>query len=287
MSDWNRGGREDDQRRYGSEDRDRREFGGRDRWRDQGQSGGERRSFGQGGQDEEHRNFRDWEDPQRAYGTSGAGSRGYGQQEFRGQESRSRFGDQDYGSMSSQRGYGERNDDSRRFGGREDGRQGYGQQGYGQQGGGAFDARNDMVRRVSDGESDRGMRSFGEHRGRGPKNYSRSDDRIREDVNDRLSDDSWLDASEIEVQVVSGEVTLIGIVHSREDKRRAEDLAEQVSGAKHVQNNLRVQQGAGSQNMGQQNTAQGATANTGQQRGAGQQGSGGASQTRGSGANLS
>ncbi len=82
----------------------------------------------------------------------------------------------------------------------------------------------------------------GQHRGRGPKGYTRSDDRICEDVNDRLSDDPFVDASEIEVSVSSCEVTLTGTVDSRDAKRRAEDIAEQVSGVKHVQNNLRVQQ---------------------------------------------
>ena len=80
----------------------------------------------------------------------------------------------------------------------------------------------------------------GLHRGRGPKSYSRSDGRILEDVNDRLTDDPFLDASDIEVSVEKGEVTLSGQVSSRHDKRRAEDLAENVSGVKHVQNNLRV-----------------------------------------------
>src|SRR6202008_3836799 len=74
-----------------------------------------------------------------------------------------------------------------------------------------------------------------------PKNYPRSDERSREDVNDRLSDDSWLDAAEIEVQVANAEVTLSGVVRERDDKRRAEDIAEQVAGVRHVQNNLRVQ----------------------------------------------
>ena len=78
------------------------------------------------------------------------------------------------------------------------------------------------------------------HRGRGPKGYSRSDERIRDDVNDRLTDDPFLDASDIEVMVDKGEVTLTGKVTSREDKRRAEDLADNVSGVKHVQNNLRL-----------------------------------------------
>ena len=80
----------------------------------------------------------------------------------------------------------------------------------------------------------------GEHRGRGPKNYTRSDERIRDDINDRLTDDSWLDAQEIDVEVSGREVTLSGTVMSREDKRRAEQLAESVSGVDHVQNNLRV-----------------------------------------------
>ena len=43
----------------------------------------------------------------------------------------------------------------------------------------------------------------GQHQGRGPKGYTRCDDRIREDVNDRLSDDRFVDVSEIEVTVSS------------------------------------------------------------------------------------
>lgn len=80
----------------------------------------------------------------------------------------------------------------------------------------------------------------GPHRGRGPKGYSRSDARINEDVHDRLSDAPWLDASDIEVVVEKGEVTLGGHVESRADKRLAEDIAESVSGVQHCQNNLRV-----------------------------------------------
>ena len=82
-----------------------------------------------------------------------------------------------------------------------------------------------------------------EHRGRGPKGYRRSDERIKEDVNDRLSDDYYLDASDVEVAVTNTEVTLTGTVTSREDKRRAEDIAESVSGVTNVENRLRVKQG--------------------------------------------
>lgn len=80
------------------------------------------------------------------------------------------------------------------------------------------------------------------HSGRGPKGYIRSDERIREDVSDRLTDDWLVDASNIEVTVASAEVTLSGTVDSRQAKRRAEDCAESVSGVRNVQNNLRVQQ---------------------------------------------
>jgi osmotically-inducible protein OsmY len=79
-----------------------------------------------------------------------------------------------------------------------------------------------------------------EHRGKGPKGYQRSDARIEEDVNDRLSDDPVLDASNITVTVKEAEVTLDGFVSSRWGKRRAEDLVDDVSGVRHVQNNLRV-----------------------------------------------
>ena len=80
----------------------------------------------------------------------------------------------------------------------------------------------------------------GAYRGIGPKNYTRSDERLREDVCDRLTEDGDIDASGIEVEVSNGEVTLSGGVPTRDQRRRAEDCAEQVSGAKHVQNNIRV-----------------------------------------------
>lgn len=78
------------------------------------------------------------------------------------------------------------------------------------------------------------------HRGRGPKNYRRSDERIREDINDRLTEHDWLDASDVEVSVTAGEVTLSGAVENRHAKRLAEDIAESVVGVTNVQNNLRV-----------------------------------------------
>lgn len=80
------------------------------------------------------------------------------------------------------------------------------------------------------------------HRGRGPRGYTRSDERIREDVSDRLTDNPVIDASEIDVAVQNGEVTLNGHVDSRYSKRLAEDVVEDISGVRHVQNNLRVRE---------------------------------------------
>ena len=76
--------------------------------------------------------------------------------------------------------------------------------------------------------------------GRGPRGYQRTDDRIREDVCDRLTDDPRIDASDIEVHVKGGELTIAGSVRTRDEKRFAEDLAERVTGVREVNNNLRV-----------------------------------------------
>ncbi len=81
----------------------------------------------------------------------------------------------------------------------------------------------------------------GLYAGRGPRGYRRSDERIREDINDHLTDDWYVDASDVEVTVNNGLVTLTGRVDSRDDKRRAEDIAESVSGVMDVSNQLRVE----------------------------------------------
>jgi osmotically-inducible protein OsmY len=91
------------------------------------------------------------------------------------------------------------------------------------------------------GDEEAARRREQDHRGRGPSDYTRSDERIREDANDRLTEDWRLDASNITVTVEQGEITLNGTVADRNAKRRAEDVVDRISGVKHVQNNLRVQ----------------------------------------------
>lgn len=78
------------------------------------------------------------------------------------------------------------------------------------------------------------------HRGKGPRDYRRRDERILEDINDRLCDNAYIDASEMEVSVSSGDVVLAGRVEDRESKRLAEDIAESVAGVQNVENRLRV-----------------------------------------------
>ncbi|AFL54011.1 osmotically-inducible protein OsmY [Sinorhizobium fredii] len=110
---------------------------------------------------------------------------------------------------------------------------------------GFFERAGDEVASWFGDEDAERRRQMDQHRGKGPKGYTRSDSRIQEDVSDRLSDDGALDASDIEVSVTSGEVQLSGFVETKWAKRRAEDLAENVSGVSHVQNNIRLR-GAGS-----------------------------------------
>ncbi|OYX29866.1 MAG: hypothetical protein B7Y99_12450 [Caulobacterales bacterium 32-69-10] len=80
----------------------------------------------------------------------------------------------------------------------------------------------------------------GQHRGRGPRGYRRADHRINEDIHDQLTEDPWIDASDIEVQVRDGEVELRGYVRTPEDRRRALEIADKVAGVMHVHHDLRV-----------------------------------------------
>ena len=95
------------------------------------------------------------------------------------------------------------------------------------------------------GDEDAARRREQDHRGHGPRDYTRSDERIREDANDRLTEDWRVDASNVTVTVDKGEITLNGTVTNRAAKRRAEDVVDAISGVKHVQNNLRVAAGSG------------------------------------------
>lgn len=193
------------------------EYGGR------GQEGWQGSDYGGRGQE-------GWGGPD--YGERGQS--GYGQAGGYDEWSR----DRDYSARGRGRGY-------------EGGFSGYGHAGdrmagRGERGSeserGFWDKATDEVSSWLGDEDAERRRYRDQHRGRGPKGYVRSDERIREDINDRLTDDWALDATDIDVQVSEREVTLTGEVASRADKRRAEDIAESVSGVTNVQNNLRIKQ---------------------------------------------
>jgi hypothetical protein len=111
---------------------------------------------------------------------------------------------------------------------------------------GGSDTRSDRY-----GTGGRGGLFRGSFAGRGPRGYQRSDDRIREEICERMCDNAELDASAIEILVLSGEVTLQGSVGDRYDKRLAEDLTQDVSGVREVNNQLRVAPGMGQEGQQQ------------------------------------
>lgn len=87
---------------------------------------------------------------------------------------------------------------------------------------------------------DEWWRCPGPYVGRGPQGYQRSDARIAEDLNERLTQHGRIDARQLQVSVASGIVTLSGTVSSRAEKHMAEDVAESCAGVREVQNQIRV-----------------------------------------------
>jgi hypothetical protein len=156
-----------------------------------------------------------------------------------------------YGSSSGygQSGYGVQSG----YGGQSSYGQGYGP-GYGQSDRGGMGSQDYRSRDYLDRDRDHGrmgddndkglLQRAGEwierKIGKAPKGYSRSDERIREDVCDRLMQRWEVDASDVDVQVKDGEVILSGIVGERRAKRVIEDIAEDVLGVKDVTNHIKV-----------------------------------------------
>lgn len=254
--DWESRDRWDEERRnrMAGDDHSRSDYSGeygRDRWERSGTTGAATPtdSYGRGsyGRDDMRgdRRTRDWEVGDRNYtGQNTHGQSAYGQG---GSSGRSRWQDA-HGTRSTNGADWFTSSDYGQGIGAWGGRANYPGGGAGYSGSGAYredDPRGLMDRAVDEvrgwfGDDDAERRREEDHRGRGPGDYTRSDERIREDANDRLTDHPFVDARQISVSVSEGEVTLTGTVNSRADKRRAEDCVDDVSGVKHVQNNLRV-----------------------------------------------
>lgn len=243
------------------------------RWRDtneQSGSTGRYAGYGDFGQGDYSRG-RQGESGQGRYGQNAWGQRGYGGGNYnepnygygRSGQERGSHGGRGQGSYG-QTGYG-------RQGSSDQGAQGQGAQGwsgYGQGGRGTGQRYGQEY--GSSGTSMYGRSSFGGyassgnwnepygegqqytsrgdyagegaglHRGKGPKGYQRSDERLKELLCERLRDDPHVDPSEVTISVQGGKITLDGTVDSRQTKNIIEDIAEQF-GVQEVQNNLRVQ----------------------------------------------
>lgn len=76
-------------------------------------------------------------------------------------------------------------------------------------------------------------------RGTPPKGYKKSDDRVREDVCERVMDEG-IDCRNVDISVKDGLVTLTGEVCHRADKYRLEHLAADIAGVSDVENQLRL-----------------------------------------------
>jgi osmotically-inducible protein OsmY len=232
--DYNPGGYNRENRGYGNMSDD---YGNQQRNRQQS-SGNYGNQYG---------NESDWS--RRHSQQSGAGNWGsdYGRQDWgRGHVNTGNYDDRnrDFGNRNYGGGYGNMSNDYDRNRNQYSGNAGnYGRRNQRDDDNNWWERTKDKVSSWfsdDDNDRDRSRDYGGGHRGKGPADYRRSQDRIREDICDRLTDDDRVDASNIRVQIDDDAVILSGTVSSREEKRRAEDLVESISGVRNVENRLRV-----------------------------------------------
>ena len=74
----------------------------------------------------------------------------------------------------------------------------------------------------------------------GLRGYRRPDDSLAREIHEILTKDPELDATDIEVEVEGGAVTLTGEVESSDAKLLAEELVESTPGVREVHNRLRI-----------------------------------------------
>jgi hypothetical protein len=89
------------------------------------------------------------------------------------------------------------------------------------------------------GEAREGRREPPRYR-TGPKGYTRSDDRLREDISERLMMADSVDSSDVTVSVKDAKVTLEGRVPDRRMKHAIEDLVDNCPGVQDIDNRIRV-----------------------------------------------
>jgi len=74
----------------------------------------------------------------------------------------------------------------------------------------------------------------------GPKGYQRSDERLQEDISERLMQARHIDSSEVTVGVSGAKVVLEGTVPERRMKHAIEDLVDACPGVQDIDNRIRV-----------------------------------------------
>lgn len=74
----------------------------------------------------------------------------------------------------------------------------------------------------------------------GPKGYQRSDERLREDISERLMEARYIDSSDVTVEVSGAKVVLDGTVPERRMKHAIEDLVDACPGVQDIDNRIRV-----------------------------------------------
>jgi hypothetical protein len=223
-------GDDDAQRRRERDEREQERWNREERWRGSGQEWGNERNYGS----DRSYGDRDYSRPSEPFRSEGY--RDYGD----------RFG-RSYGAPIDRDRYG--NPPERAFGGatssRDFGRastfQPYarGSQEFGPEGYGSASSYSTRGTGAEWQSSER-WRVPGPHAGRGPKGYQRSEERIREEINERLTAHGLIDATDVDVKIQNGEVTLTGFVDSRAAKHAAEDCVEDVHGIREVHNHLRI-----------------------------------------------
>lgn len=75
-----------------------------------------------------------------------------------------------------------------------------------------------------------------DHRGHGPRDWRKSDDRLREEVCEALAADATLDARDLNVGADDTDIVLSGVAPCVEARARAEEIAARVVGVRAVHN---------------------------------------------------
>jgi len=254
-------------------------YGASNRGRAYGTDYGSQRRY-ESQQQEDYGNQRGYGTQAHGQGEHSSGSHGYGSgREYRGYEG-GEAGRQ-AGNRNWERGYGEGYGLSSGYADQQAYGREYGASGY--VSGYASDTEGTRSSRQQHSTSGTSRSEYGRnYRGLGPRSYTRSDERLLEDINERLTEDDYLDATDLTVRCVNGVITLEGTVAERWMKHRAEDLADASSGVKQVDNRIQVQsqRSAGEQRAGESTTAQGRASTARQTGGTTASGS---SSTRGTG----